>query len=42
MMKTIMTQKQLTIVAAIEQFLAATQEVAFSLATSKQERYYCV
>ena len=34
-----MTLKQLTTIAAVEQFLAGTQEVAFSLATSKQERY---
>ncbi len=34
-----MTLKQLTTIAAVEQFLDGTQEVAFSLATSKQERY---
>ena len=34
-----MTLKQLTTIDAVEQFLDGTQEVAFSLATSKQERY---
>ncbi|HIG40341.1 MAG TPA: transposase [Gammaproteobacteria bacterium] len=38
-MKTIMSLRQLTTLAAIEQFLAGTQEVAFSVATSKKERY---
>lgn len=34
-----MSLKQLNTIAAIERFLAGTQEVAFSLATRKQERY---
>lgn len=34
-----MSLEQLTTISAIEQFLAGTQEVAISLATSKQERY---
>ena len=38
-MKTIMKLKQLTTIAAIEQFLAGTQAVAFSVASSKKARY---
>jgi transposase InsO family protein len=38
-MKTIMSLEQLDTIAAIEQFLTGTQAVAFSLLTSKQERY---
>jgi hypothetical protein len=35
-MKTIMSLEQLTTIAAVEQFLAGTQAVAFRLLTSKK------
>ncbi len=38
-MKTTTSLKQMNTIAAIERFLAATQEIAFNLATSKQARY---
>ena len=38
-MKTIMSLKQLDTIAAIERFLAGTQDVAFSVATNKKARY---
>ena len=37
-----MSLKELNSIAAIRRFLSGTQEVAFSVATSKQERYHWV